>query len=200
MSEHDDEAEYGVPLWAYSDDEDLADVRSDVITPFWNEPAAGADGLGLSDDEEAEAEFRAWWAERVAAKPATRESVQKLLDLPRLSWTGCRMAVETASALGAWDLVERAALRAVRVAHDGDHMPSLTLRLVARHVLVAKCAAAALTDLAAALADGQARLQAVLDDARREGRTAVADAVDGESRLASKTPGARHWSRSSPSG
>jgi len=125
------------------------------------------DALGLFDDEGAEAEFRAWWAETATVKPATRESVQELLDPRRLSWTGCRKAVETASALGARDLFERAALRAVRVAHDGDHKPSLTLRLVARHVLVAKCAEAALTNLAAALADGQARLQAVLDDARR---------------------------------
>ncbi len=102
-------------------------------------------------------------------KPATRQSVQELLDPRRLSWTGCGKAVETASALGARDLFERAVLRAVRVAHDGDYKPPLTLRLVARHVLVAntKCAEAALTNLAAALADGQARLQAVLDDARR---------------------------------
>lgn len=121
MSERDDEAEYGIPFWAYSDDEDLADVRGDLSAPAWDEPAAGSGGLGLSDDEEAEAEFRAWWAETVAAKPASRESVQKLLELPLLSWTGRREAVETASALGAWDLVERAALRAVRIAHDGDY-------------------------------------------------------------------------------
>lgn len=186
MSEHDDAAEYGIPFWAYSDDEDLADGRGDLAAPFWDEPAADPGGLGLSDIEEAEAEFRAWWADTIAAQPASRETVQKLLGLPCLSWTGCREAVETASAFGAWDLVEQAALRALSVAHDGDYKPSPTLGLVARQVLVAKCAEAVLTDLAAALADGQARLRAVLDNARRQGRTAVADAVDGEVRLASK--------------
>jgi len=186
MSGHDDEAEYGIPFWAYSDDEDLTDVRSDLTASFWDEPASGPSGLDLSDDEGAEVGLRGWWAGSVAAESASHDSVQKLLDLPRLSWAGCREAVEIASALGAWDLVERAALRAMRIAHDGDYGPSPTLGLVARQVLVAKCAEAALTDLAAALADGQARLRAVLDDARREGRTAVADAVDGEVRLASK--------------
>lgn len=186
MSEHDDGEDGGVPFWAYSDDEDLADVRGDLAPSDWLGRAAAPDELGLSVDEEVEAEFRADWARRQDPEAPSRESVQRLLDRPRLSWTGCRSAVETASALRAWDLVEVAALRALRVAHDSDYQPSPTLGLVARQVLVASCADASLAGLDAALTGGRARLQSVLDDARGQNRAALADAVDGEVRLASK--------------
>ena len=186
MSEHDEETESGTPYWAYSDDEDLADVRGDLASPTWDGPATAPDGFGLDDDAEAEAVLREWWAETLAGKPPSRETVQNLLKRPKLTWTGCRGAADFASALSAWDLLGEASLRALQVAHDRDFQHAPSLGQAARQVLVAKCAEATSTGLAAALTDGHSRLRDVVDAARRSGRTALAEAVDGEVQLASK--------------
>lgn len=189
MNEHDDEGEgeYGTPFWAYSDDEDLDDLGGGMTVQSWD-PGLGMEDLGFSD-EHAHPDLREGWVdddEPSEDRPPSREAVERLLDRPHLTWGACRQAVDTARLLGAWDLVERAALRALRVAQDRGFDSGSTLGRAARQVLVAKCATATLDGLAASLDDGEARLRAVVNDARRAGRSALADAVDGEVQLASK--------------
>lgn len=177
MSKFDDEQEYGVPFWAYSDDEDLDDVRVDSGSTVSDEPLPGPrEVLGLSDEEEAEAAFHAEWA----AAPPSRESVKRMLDRPQLSWTYCQRAIADAAALSAWDLVEDAAVRALQIAHDGNYTGTRSLGQAARHVLAAKCATVTLDELPKALHGAQARLRPVRDLALRDGRAVLGDAVDGE--------------------
>ncbi len=104
----------------------------------------------------------------------------QLLAQPHVSWTRCLEAVEAAKAVEAWDLAEAAAVRALGIAHRDDYQYKRSLGAAARQVLVAKCATATADGLADALRDGHARLRAVADEARRAGRSSLADAVDGE--------------------
>ncbi len=114
--------DYGTPFWAYSDDEDLADLRGDLAAPSsWDaRDQERPHSLGLSDDEQAEADFREWWAGPTQAddQPPSRDAVQRLLDRPNLSWGACRRATGTAASIGEWDLAGSAALRALRVAQE----------------------------------------------------------------------------------
>ncbi len=173
-----DEADHGTPFWTYSDDEDLADVAEAGANPHgWNDGLILEEVLGRPDHEGPDPHHD---PQRGSPAATSREDVERLLGAESVSWTSCRRAIEAATALAAWDLVEAAALRALQVAHDGNYRSERSLAEAARQVLVAKCAKASLNGLAYALADGQARLQAVLDRARRDGRTALRNAVDGE--------------------
>jgi hypothetical protein len=183
MTDHDDEAEYGTPFWTYSDDEDLDDLQGDASsTPHgWNDGLVLEEILSPPDDVANDAHpSPAGNAGRGAAPAASREDVERLIKGQNVSWTYCQRAIEAATALAAWDLVEKAAVRALQVAQDGNYQSVWSLARAARHVLVAKCATATFDRLGEALTDGQIRLQAVLDRARRDGRVVLGNAVDGE--------------------
>jgi hypothetical protein len=187
MNDHDDEAEYGTPFWTYSDDEDLEDLHGDAAsTPYgWNDGLILEEVLGPPDDDSQDA-FPGPGPgpgrnTRGGSAPApSREELERLLDARSVSWSSCRHVIEAATALAAWDLVEKAAIRALQVAHDGNYSSESSLAKAARQILIAKCANATFDGLAEAIADGQARLQAVLDRARRDGRAVLGNAVDGE--------------------
>lgn len=174
---HDDQT---MPFWAYSDDEDLDDVQGEPLPSTWNDGEPWPIGLADHDDL-----APASWVQRGSAlEPLNRSDLERVLDGRGASWTAYRTAANTATRLGEWDLVEKAAVLALSIAHAQNYLYVGTLSQVARQVLVAKCATATLDGLGAALTDGEARLRAVVDDARREGRSALADAVDGEIQLA----------------
>jgi tetratricopeptide (TPR) repeat protein len=185
MNDHDrdDETEYGTPFWTYSDDEDLADLHGDAdSTPYgWNDGLILEEILGPPDDESQDAFPCPGRDTPGGLAPApSREELERLLDARPVSWSSCRHVIEAATALAAWDLVEKAAIRALQVAHEGNYSSEWSLTKAARQILIAKCATATFDGLAEAIADGQARLQAVLDRARRDGRAVLGDAVDGE--------------------
>lgn len=182
IDDHHDESEdeHAVPFWAYSDDEDLDDVRGEFTPSAWDDGEPWPIGLGDPDDV-----VSAPWAQLGSARePQTRSDLERVLDGRRASWTAYRDAARAATRIGAWDLVEKAAVLALQVAHTQQFGYAGTLSQVARQVLVAKCATATLHGLETALADGATLLRAVVNDARREGRSTLADAVDGEIELA----------------
>jgi tetratricopeptide (TPR) repeat protein len=177
-----------VPFWAYSDDEDLSDTPEDDPTFHgWDAGISVSELLGPPDDEaDVRTDDSPWDQPPPRRTRPSREDVVELLARPHVSWTGCLRAVEAAKAVGAWDLVETAAVRALGVAHRADYQYKGALGAAARQILVAKCATATVDGLADALRDGEARLRAVVDEARRDGRTSLAEAVDGEVQAAAQ--------------
>lgn len=188
MDEHDEDdyadelaGDAAVPHWAYSDDEDLSDTHDDGPgSGWWEAGIPDLELLGAPDDAEWDLASSARKDGPAHRPRPTREDVVQLLARPQVSWTRCLEAVEAAKAVEAWDLVEAAAVRALGLAHRHDYQYKGALGAAARQVLVAKCATATADGLADALRDGEARLRAVADEARRAGRSSLGDAVDGE--------------------
>lgn len=176
-----DDDESRTPFWAYSDDEDLVDVHDELGMSTRDRDDAATWTHGTPDHAEPGEPEDAYPAgEHRPAGTSGRERVQRLLDRPLLSWGTCQQAIKEASAIGAWDLVEEAAVQALRVAHDGDYQVSWSLARVARSVVAARCANASYNDLPGALDQAQAKLRAVAGRAHDKGRTVLGHAVDGE--------------------